>query len=167
MTTKAGAVTQCLSYDAFGKRRGCGWRDDPLGNLFETARGFTGHEHLDNLDLIHMNGRVYDPHIGRFISADPHIQFAENTQSYNRYAYVLNNPLSATDPSGFFLDKIVDFVKDNWRSLVAIGISFVSLGTGGYLAAFIKGFAAGMVVSRGDIDSALFVSFPVKATVQK
>ncbi len=49
-----------------------------------------------------MNGRVYDPQLGRFLSADPFIQFADNSQSYSRYSYVLNNPLSSTDPSGHF-----------------------------------------------------------------
>lgn len=53
-----------------------------------------------------MNGRVYDPAIGRFLSADPYIQFPLNTQSYNRYSYVLNNPLSFTDPSGYFLSGL-------------------------------------------------------------
>jgi len=48
-----------------------------------------------------MNGRVYDPTIGRFMSVDPVFQFPENTQSLNPYSYVLNNPLSLTDPSGF------------------------------------------------------------------
>jgi len=49
-----------------------------------------------------MNGRVYDPQIGRFLSADPFVQAPENSQSYNRYSYVWNNPLSAIDPSGYF-----------------------------------------------------------------
>jgi hypothetical protein len=53
------------------------------------------------MDFIHMNGRVYDPSIGRFLSADPNIQALYNTQSYNRYSYVLNNPLKYSDPSGF------------------------------------------------------------------
>jgi RHS repeat-associated protein len=66
-----------------------------------TDRGFTGHEHLNEIGLIHMNGRVYDPLIGRFMSADPFIQDPSNSQSYNRYAYVMNNPLSLTDPSGY------------------------------------------------------------------
>lgn len=48
-----------------------------------------------------MNGRVYDPAIGRFMSADPYIQASDNLQSYNRYAYVFNSPLNATDPSGY------------------------------------------------------------------
>jgi hypothetical protein len=53
-----------------------------------------------------MNGRVYDPELGRFLSADPFVQDASNAQSWNRYAYVLNNPLSMTDPSGFFFGSI-------------------------------------------------------------
>jgi hypothetical protein len=51
--------------------------------------------------MIHMNGRIYDPVIGRFLQADPIIQAPGNAQSHNRYSYVLNNPLSFTDPSGF------------------------------------------------------------------
>jgi hypothetical protein len=56
--------------------------------------------------LVHMNGRVYDPELGRFLSADPFVQDASNAQSWNRYAYVLNNPLSMTDPTGFFFGSI-------------------------------------------------------------
>ena len=69
-----------------------------------THRGFTGHEMLDNVNLIHMNGRVYDPTIGRFLSVDPLFQFPTNTQSLNPYSYVLNNPLSNTDPTGYSCD---------------------------------------------------------------
>ena len=54
------------------------------------------------MGIIHMNGRVYDPLIGRFMSADPFIQEPDNLQSYNRYAYVMNNPLNLTDPSGYW-----------------------------------------------------------------
>ena len=71
-----------------------------------TLRGYTGHEMLDAVSLIHMNGRVYDPDLGRFLSADPVIQFPGYSQGYNRYSYVLNNPLSYTDPSGFFFKKL-------------------------------------------------------------
>ena len=62
---------------------------------------FTSHEHLDSARLIHMNGRVFDPEIARFLSADPLIQAPNNLQSYNRYSYTLNNPLIFTDPSGY------------------------------------------------------------------
>ncbi len=67
-----------------------------------TRRGFTDHTTLDNVNLVHMNGRVYDPALGRMISADPFVADPENTQNYNRYSYVNNRPLSLTDPSGFF-----------------------------------------------------------------
>jgi RHS repeat-associated protein len=67
-----------------------------------TDRGFTEHEHLDEIGVVHMNGRIYDPLVGRFMSADPFIQAPGMLQSYNRYAYVMNNPLNLTDPSGYF-----------------------------------------------------------------
>ena len=63
-------------------------------------RGYTGHEHLDWLGLINMNGRMYDPQLGRFLSPDPFIQSPTDPQNYNRYSYCLNNPLKYTDPSG-------------------------------------------------------------------
>jgi RHS repeat-associated protein len=81
---------------------------DPFGNRttlygFSTIsdHGFTGHEHLPDVGLINMNGRIYDPVTARFLSADPSIQSPGNLQSYNRYSYVMNNPLAYTDPSGY------------------------------------------------------------------
>jgi RHS repeat-associated protein len=63
-------------------------------------RGYTGHEHFVEVGLIHMNGRMYDAELGRFLSPDNYIQEPFNTQSFNRYGYVWNNPLKFTDPSG-------------------------------------------------------------------
>jgi len=54
---------------------------------------------------VHMNGRLYDATLGRFISADPHIQAGSLSQNYNRYSYVLNNPMKYTDPSGYIFKK--------------------------------------------------------------
>jgi len=65
-----------------------------------TDHGFTGHEHLDDTYLIHMNGRVYDYRLGRFLSVDPIISNPANSQSINPYSYIGNNPLSGTDPTG-------------------------------------------------------------------
>jgi hypothetical protein len=48
-----------------------------------------------------MNGRVYDYGLGRFMGVDPFIQFPLNSQSLNPYSYILNNPLSGTDPTGY------------------------------------------------------------------
>lgn len=63
-------------------------------------RGFTGHEHHYDFGLINMNGRMYDPYTSMFLSPDNYIQAPDNSQSFNRYAYCLNNPLKYTDPSG-------------------------------------------------------------------
>jgi RHS repeat-associated protein len=102
----AGAPLAAESFAPFGKRRAPNWTGTPSAQELATIRGitpdgFTGHEHLDNLDLIHMNGRVYDPQLGRFISADPFVTAPYDGQSLNRYSYVWNNPLSFIDPSGF------------------------------------------------------------------
>ncbi len=102
-----GALLSQLSFAAFGSRRGSAWQDQPLAadwNVITatTRRGFTGHEHLDNLSLVHMNGRVYDPKLGRFLSADPvYGGDLAQPQTLNPYSYVVNNPLTAVDPEGF------------------------------------------------------------------
>jgi RHS repeat-associated protein len=62
--------------------------------------GFTGAEQDDELGLINMNGRMYDPRLGRFITPDPIIPAPLVGQSHNRYSYVMNNPLRYRDPSG-------------------------------------------------------------------
>ena len=110
VTGSFGAIVESLGYDVWGQRRDAdSWlrladpREHPeLG----TDRGFTGHEMLDHLGLVHMNARIYDPVIGRFISADSVLQFPDNIQSYDRYQYVLNNPCTFTDPSGHFIPLI-------------------------------------------------------------
>jgi hypothetical protein len=77
-----------------------------------------------------MNGRVYDPVIGRFLTPDPNIQFVADLQSFNRYSYVLNNPLRNTDPPGYFagaprwLDPLVN------TALVFGGAALCSTGGG-------------------------------------
>ena len=102
ITDDAGVSSERLAYDPHGKRRETNWQDAALPIVpSETARGFTDHEHIDALELVHMNGRVYEPTLGRFLSPDPFVQYPETTQGFNRYSYVNNNPLSFTDPSGF------------------------------------------------------------------
>jgi RHS repeat-associated protein len=105
VTGSTGLLVQSLAYDAWGLRRNpASWAAlaTPFTGTQPTKRGYTGHEHVDHVELIHMNGRVQDPRLGRFISADPFIPDPYNSQSFNRYAYVLNNPASLVDPSGFY-----------------------------------------------------------------
>lgn len=104
ITNSSGTVLEHLAYEPFGKRRASDGASDPTNAIkgVNSDRGFTDHEHLDDIALVHMNGRVFDPLVGRFLSADANIQFADNLQSYNRYSYVSNNPLNARDPTGYF-----------------------------------------------------------------
>jgi RHS repeat-associated protein len=96
-----------FSYDAFGARRDRDW-DGPIAPpdsdaiILASSRGFTGQEHIDGgTALVHLNGRVYDAKLGRFTSPDPFVHKPHGTQDFNRYSYVLNNPLRYSDPSGF------------------------------------------------------------------
>ncbi len=112
-----GTVQVAESFDAFGKRRGSDWQGAPsaadltaISN--STPDGFTGHEMLDGVGLIHMNGRVYDPTVGRFLSVDPIVRDSAASQSWNGYGYVEGRVLSATDPSGWLP---TDNLKPNAR----------------------------------------------------
>ena len=112
ITNSLGTIVQELSYDPWGQRRVADtWQALSRLSLMNfdtsrTTRGYTGHEMVDAVGIVHMNGRIYDPRLGRFLQADPVIQFPNYSQSHNRYSYVLNNPLNATDPDGYFLKKL-------------------------------------------------------------
>jgi RHS repeat-associated protein len=95
-----GALVQRIDFEPHGQRiaRDASYQTESP----ELPRGFTGHEHLEDVGLIHMNGRVYDPELGRMLSVDPFVVAPLNLQTYNRYSYVHNNPLSLTDPSGYY-----------------------------------------------------------------
>ncbi|MDD2963672.1 MAG: FG-GAP-like repeat-containing protein [Bacteroidales bacterium] len=101
-----GTYAQELSYDAWGRRRNPTTWQPYIGTMPQAlyTRGYTMHEHLANFGLIDMKGRVYDPLVGHFLSADPFIQAPEFSLSFNRYSYCLNNPLLYTDPTGFFAE---------------------------------------------------------------
>ena len=175
ITDGVGNVVERMSFDPFGSRRQSNWREAEVGiNLIPvfTNRGFTGHEHIDEMDLIHMNGRVYDPTLGRFLSADPHIQSPHSTQSYNRYSYVSNNPLKYADPSGYFLKSlfkgiakaikgVVKFVKKYWRPLLSIAVAvwlpttawFKGLELGNIAAGALIGGVSGFIAT-GSLEGA-------------
>jgi RHS repeat-associated protein len=173
VTDEAG--TEYLGYDAWGKRRNANGSDNATANTnpvalsTKTDRGYTNHEHIDDIGLIHMNGRLYDAYTGRMLSADPIIQAPYNLQNYNRYAYVMNNPLSLTDPSGF------SWWTRHRRTILAIGVSLLiggfdfsnffangsfrwELGFNGVGGAIAGGFASGGIMG-GNIESAVNGAF--------
>ncbi len=85
---------------------------DPFGMPIDpptpaiTRAGFTGHAHDDDLGLIDMRGRIYDPLAARFTSADPVMQAPFWSQGLNRYSYVFNDPVNHVDPSGFVIEGL-------------------------------------------------------------
>ena len=129
LTDSIGVKVFQASYDAWGKQT-------VSLNTIGFYRGYTGHEHLPEFGLINMNGRMYDPVLGRFLSPDPYVQKPNNSQSYNRFSYCINNPLKYTDNNGYWF---------GWDDLAAAGVGaivgYVSYGvnTGNWGA---KAFAA-------------------------
>jgi RHS repeat-associated protein len=135
---------------------------------------------LDSLSLVHMNGRVYDPGLGRVLSADPIIQAPYMTQSHNRYSYVMNNPLALTDPSGFswwtrFRDKwvkpivaaVAAYYTMGWASGLymnsagvlaatecAVASSSITMAAGA-IGGAAGGFTGSMIMSGGDFTAGL------------
>ena len=168
ITDGHGAVLQRIAYRPFGMRQVTA-SNDPDYQAW-TDRGFTGHEHLDGLGLIHMNARLYDPEIGRFLSPDTYIQAPQNSQNYNRYSYVLNNPLKYTDPSGHFFSSLLHLIEKIGSFLVSYAPTIVSIATAAILgsgAAFLQavmhgaaaGFMGGLVGSgslHGAFDGAFW-----------
>lgn len=143
---KNGKLVQELSYDAWGRRRSADeWKyylNLPDANAWH-ERGFTGHEHLDLFEMINMDGRMYDPMLGRFLTPDPFVQAPDYTQGLNRYIYCLNNPLSLVDPSGY------SWLSKNWKSLAAagigIGVSIIATPAVGFLlSGALGGMASGI-----------------------
>ena len=105
ITDENGEVEQEVSFDAWGNLRNPEtWTNYSENETYEEPmfdRGFTGHEHLAAFGLINMNGRMYDPMMSSFLSVDRFVQSFDNSQSFNRYAYCLYNPLRYVDPTGW------------------------------------------------------------------
>jgi len=116
----------------------------PTNTVLHSTRAYTGHEQIAEISgLIHMNARLYDSDIGRFLSADTIIQAPKDSQAYNRYTYVRNNPMMFTDPTGHswfskIVNKVKNWVKKNWKTIVTIvavvAVAIVTAGTGATLA---------------------------------
>ena len=108
ITNQSGQVVEKRLFDAWGLIVKV---QDIVGNvltgLVALDRGYTGHEHLQGVNLIHMNGRLYDPLVHRFLQPDNFVQELNNTQNFNRYGYVMNNPTKYTDESGEFWGYVI------------------------------------------------------------
>lgn len=164
MDSSANVLTR-ESFTPFGARRGSAWTGVPTSSDYTafgntTRKGFTGHEMLDSVALVHMNGRVYDPFLGRFLCADTLIQTLGSTESINPYAYAWNDPLRYLDPSGHgLIDSIVGiFIAavaffSFQPELMFLGAFWGPVAAAG-LAGFVGGFTAG-ALATGSLSAAL------------
>ncbi|EHR40182.1 Integrins alpha chain [Alishewanella jeotgali KCTC 22429] len=156
ITNAAGQLLEKLSFDAFGKRRQVYTAAHvpvalSLASILnKTSRGFTGHLQVDHASIVHMGGRIYDSHIGRFLQADPFVQSPSNSQNFNRYSYVLNNPLSYTDPSGYLFKKLWKEIKPFVGAIVAVVGTIVCPACSPMLIGALAG-AAGAAANGGNI----------------
>lgn len=154
-TNASGVVVSQAIYDPWGKRTAI-YLTGLLANFTysePTDRGYTGHKNIKNLDIIHMGGRIYDPTLSRFLQADPNIQAPLDSQSYNRYAYVRNNPMSMTDPSGYFFKSLFKSIKKYWRQIASISVMFIP-GVNVLVLGALSGF-----VATGSLKGALIGTF--------
>ncbi len=152
------------SFDAWGRVRDENtWvpYNGPANNFptdWITDRGFTGQEHIRlntwNNNIINLNGRLYDPLVGRMFSPDPVITDKSNSQDYNKYSYARNNPLKYNDPSGNSPVLIGAFVAGavnmavNIGNINSVGDGFMYFGIGataGLVGGAVSGAVAGIV----------------------
>ena len=107
ITDQIGTARAKYWYDPWGKRLASVSDPSgvPSGDRLEDSwdRGFVGQEHFADFDLIHLNGRVYDWRLARFVSPDPLIQVPQDSQQWDSYGYSRDNPLRFSDPSGYGL----------------------------------------------------------------
>jgi RHS repeat-associated protein len=159
-----GVIKSRHSFDAHGNRRVAEpagssslWQIDPNAALGTTAttRGYTGHEHVEIAGIVHFGGRLYDPQLGRFIQADPLVE-DDATQGLNRYTYVLNNPLTLTDPTGYLslrqvlgiaVGVVFAVISHQYWVLNNLAASFATAVAGGFLSA---------AVTTGSLKGALW-----------
>ncbi|OQX72280.1 MAG: hypothetical protein B6D61_14275 [Bacteroidetes bacterium 4484_249] len=166
---------QVFSFDLWGRRRNpntWGYYTHPTTYLFD--RGFTGHEHLDNFDLINMNGRVYDPWLGRFLSPANYVQSATYSQNFNRYSYALNNPLKYTDPDGEWINLVIGAVIGGVSGYIAGDmagakgwdlVAYIAVGTvAGAITSGVASGATSLLTSAG-LESSSFITGTTVGTV--
>ncbi|MFV7235206.1 RHS repeat-associated core domain-containing protein [Flavobacterium sp. ZB4R12] len=153
ITSATGQIVEKRLFDAWGNiakvQDGAG---NTLNGLTILDRGYTGHEHLQSVGLINMNGRLYDPKLHRFLQPDNYIQEPFNSQNYNRYGYCWNNPLKYTDASGEWIWIVVGAIVGGVINWAAHGAQFNAQG----LTAFGIGAAAGALA--GIIGPAAFTA---------
>ena len=104
VTDENGAVVDRKDYTAFGEETISAERTSGLGYVGadEVRKGYTGYEKDNESGLDFAQARYYNSSHGRYTSVDPLTASSQtdNPQTFNRYSYVVNDPLNLVDPSG-------------------------------------------------------------------
>jgi RHS repeat-associated protein len=140
-----GTLVFAQSFDAWGRTRSATDWSSPLSSTPPVwfIRGYTGHEQLTPFKLINMNGRMYDPLLGRMLSPDKYVEACNSTQGYNRYSYCYNNPLKYKDPSGNYA-LVDDLICGLVGGAINLGVNFGNIHSFGQGVAFFGvGFVSG------------------------
>jgi RHS repeat-associated protein len=118
-----GTVAENDYFDPWGQRTNADGSALAQPTLFQSllSAGFTNQPHDDDLALVNMQGRLYDPALGRFLSADPIVGNAAFSQSWNAYSYVGNSPIDFVDPSGFECTASTAVATASEKSFIANG----------------------------------------------
>lgn len=135
------------TYDAWGKQT-------VTMNKIGFIRGYCGHEMLNDYQIINMNGRLYDPVLGRFLSPDNFVQTPDFSQNYNRYSYCLNNPLKYTDPSGEFWNLIIGAAIGGVFNWITHGCQFNAKGLGYFTTGALAGSVGAGIASGTSVAMA-------------
>lgn len=152
ITSNTATIVAEQNFDAWGRQRNPNnWNDyttipNPPVWLY---RGYTGHEMVTLFSLINMNGRMYDPVLGRMLSPDNYVSAPYGTQGYNRYTYAMNNPLKFTDPDGNFVHLIVG-------AIIGAVVNLASSALHGNIHSWGDGFKAfGIGALQGAVGAAI------------
>lgn len=118
-----GTIAEHDYYDLWGLRSNADGTPLAQPLLFQSlvGAGFTSQPHDEDLALVNMQGRLYDPAMGRFLSPDPIVGNAAFGQSWNAYSYVNNSPVDFTDPSGFECTAGMAVANASEKAFIASG----------------------------------------------
>ncbi|MCX8532158.1 RHS repeat-associated core domain-containing protein [Chryseobacterium luquanense] len=179
ITKTNGLIEEKRFFDAWGNLKGLVQSNgQTLTNVEQLRhihlfldRGFTGHEHLQTVGLINMNARIYDPILRKFLSPDNLVSDPYNTQSYDRFGYVYNNPLlyidiDGNEPISFTAALIIAVAVAVTTKMIMNSIQGVPVWYGLGKAATTGAVMGAVSFGIGSVASSAAVSFVGKAALQ-
>lgn len=115
------------------------WANTHYSNGTQPCRQYTGQIHDLETGLYFYNARYYDPAIGHFTQADTIVPSASDTRSFDRYAYVQNNPIKYSDPTGHYPCAFCDGNTDRGSGIGYAGEEMVDYSDVGAGASSVQG----------------------------